>query len=55
MKDANLSINTKAGWVAVLQHYFVSAWIPNQDVDNQLYTLTDTKIMWLQLVIAGQS
>ena len=41
MENANLSINTKAGWVAILQHYFVSAWIPNQDVDNQLYTLTD--------------
>ncbi|MBN6066548.1 membrane protein insertase YidC [Aggregatibacter actinomycetemcomitans] len=41
MENANLSINTKAGWVAVLQHYFVSAWIPNQDADNQLYTLTD--------------
>ena len=27
--------------VAVLEHYFVSAWIPNQDVDNQLYTRTD--------------
>ena len=41
MENANLSINTKAGWVAILQHYFVSAWIPNQDEDNQLYTLTD--------------
>lgn len=42
MEKANLSINTKAGWVAVLQHYFVSAWIPNQDAGNQLYTLTDS-------------
>lgn len=41
MKSSNLSINTKAGWVAVLQHYFVSAWIPNQDADNQLYTTTN--------------
>ena len=41
MENADLSIQTKAGWVAVLQHYFVSAWIPNQDVDNQLYTRTD--------------
>lgn len=43
MQDNNLSIDTKAGWVAVLQHYFVSAWIPNQDVNNQLYTITDSK------------
>ncbi len=51
MQDNNLSIDTKAGWVAVLQHYFVSAWIPNQDVNNQLYTITDSKIMLHQLVI----
>ena len=43
MKDKNLSIDTKAGWVAILQHYFVSAWIPNQDVNNQLYSITDSK------------
>ena len=43
MKDANLSIDTKAGWIAILQHYFASAWIPNQDVNNQLYTVTDSK------------
>lgn len=41
MQKANLAVSTKAGWVAVLQHYFVSAWIPNQDADNQLYSLTD--------------
>ncbi|MCK3658312.1 membrane protein insertase YidC [Pasteurellaceae bacterium Pebbles2] len=41
MSKANLAENTKAGWVAVLQHYFVSAWIPNQDTDNQLYTSTN--------------
>lgn len=41
MGNANLSVNTKAGWVAILQHYFVSAWIPDQDADNQLYSLTD--------------
>ena len=40
MKEANLSVNTKAGWAAILQHYFVSAWIPNQDAENQLYTNT---------------
>ncbi|PVX41443.1 protein translocase subunit yidC [Pasteurella langaaensis DSM 22999] len=44
MKKANLSIDTKAGWVAVLQHYFVSAWIPSQDVDNQLYTSTNNGV-----------
>ncbi len=40
MTKANLSVDTKAGWAAILQHYFVSAWIPNQDADNNLYTRT---------------
>ena len=40
MVKANLSIDTKAGWAAILQHYFVSAWIPNQDAENNLYTRT---------------
>lgn len=40
MAKANLSVDTKAGWAAILQHYFVSAWIPNQDADNNLYTRT---------------
>ncbi|KGQ39242.1 membrane protein insertase YidC [Gallibacterium genomosp. 1] len=40
MQKDNLAIKTKQGWAAILQHYFVSAWIPNQDADNQLYTST---------------
>ncbi|MCK3655198.1 membrane protein insertase YidC [Pasteurellaceae bacterium Macca] len=44
MAKANLSIDTKAGWAAVLQHYFVSAWIPNQDADNNLYTRTKDNV-----------
>ncbi|MBE2898874.1 membrane protein insertase YidC [Pasteurellaceae bacterium 20609_3] len=41
MEKANLSIATKQGWVALLQHYFATAWIPNQHEDNQLYTSTN--------------
>lgn len=40
MQKQNLDINTKGGWVAVLQHYFVSAWIPNPDAENRLFTST---------------
>ena len=36
--DANLNETTPAGWVAMLQHYFVSAWVPAKDANNQLYT-----------------
>lgn len=38
MTKNNLNITTKAGWIALLQHYFVSAWIPNQDDENQFYS-----------------
>lgn len=34
----NLNEKTKTGWVAMLQHYFASAWIPTQNEDNLLYT-----------------
>lgn len=36
--DANLSVTTQGGWVAMLQHYFVSSWVPNQTEGNLLYT-----------------
>ncbi|MGB1198111.1 MAG: membrane protein insertase YidC [Thalassotalea sp.] len=36
--DANLNVSTQGGWVAMLQHYFVSSWIPNKGDVNQLYT-----------------
>jgi len=36
--DANLNVSTQGGWVAMLQHYFVSAWAPNTSATNQLYT-----------------
>ncbi|QHB16796.1 membrane protein insertase YidC [Mannheimia pernigra] len=44
MEKANLSIDTKAGWIAVLQHYFVSAWVPNQDAENNLYSRTNNGV-----------
>ena len=28
MADKNLNINTQGGYVAFIQHYFVSAWFP---------------------------
>ena len=30
MDEENLGVVTEAGWIAFLQHYFVSAWIPDQ-------------------------
>ncbi|TRW48746.1 membrane protein insertase YidC [Aliidiomarina halalkaliphila] len=38
IRDRNLSQNTPAGWVAMLEHYFVTAWVPDQNVTNRLYS-----------------
>lgn len=39
IKDRNLDVNTTGGWVAMLQHYFVSAWVPAQTDKQSLYSL----------------
>lgn len=36
--EANLNKTTPGGWVAMLEHYFVSAWVPGAKDNNQLYT-----------------
>jgi len=36
--EANLSKTTLGGWVAMLEHYFVSAWVPSATENNQIYT-----------------
>ena len=38
MKDQRLSITTQTGWVSMLEHYFVSAWVPTQQQDNRLFS-----------------
>lgn len=38
MTKSNLEVDAKGGWIAMQQHYFVSAWIPKQDSSNMLYT-----------------
>jgi len=38
IEDENLRETTKAGWVGMLEHYFVSAWVPSQDQTNTVYS-----------------
>lgn len=38
MGKNNLSKNTQDGWVGLVQHYFVSAWIPTQGRPQEFYT-----------------
>lgn len=30
---------SRGGWIALMQHYFISAWIPGPDQQNQFYAL----------------
>ena len=48
MKEKDLSQDGKNGWVAMIQHYFMAAWIPpaqedlhfyTKSLDNQLYVI----------------
>ncbi|MGB2181117.1 MAG: membrane protein insertase YidC, partial [Pseudomonadales bacterium] len=38
MDEENLKATTKGGWVAMLQHYFVSAWVPNAEQEHNYST-----------------
>lgn len=38
MTKANMDLDAKGGWIAMQQHYFLSAWIPAADSDNKFYT-----------------
>ena len=38
MTEQPLSRDVQGGWVAMIQHYFVSAWVPGQQESNHLYT-----------------
>jgi len=38
MTDENLSLDAKGGWDAIIQHYFLAAWVPPADEINHYYT-----------------
>ncbi len=43
MDDKNLRETVQGGWIAWLQHYFVTAWVPNKDDTNQVSTRKDSQ------------
>lgn len=43
MDDGNLKKTVEGGWIAWLQHYFVTAWIPAPDQTNQVQTRKDSQ------------
>ena len=38
MRDKPLTRDAEGGWVAMLQHYFLGAWLPGQKTANQFYS-----------------
>ncbi|WP_025823034.1 membrane protein insertase YidC [Shewanella marina] len=42
MKEHNLDKKTEGGWAAMLQHYFVSAWVPPADQQNTIFSSVST-------------
>lgn len=38
MDKESLNKEIKGGWVAMIQHYFVAAWVPGQDETDHLYS-----------------
>ena len=42
MKEDPFKANLPAGWIAMIQHYFLSAWIPNAD-QNHTYSTRVTR------------
>jgi len=43
MEDSQLKVDSDGGWIAMLQHYFLSAWVPEQDEKNLVYTIANTR------------
>lgn len=50
MDEANLNVTTQGGWVAFLQHYFISAWVPEQDQMNKISTLTPNNLAIIRVM-----
>ncbi len=38
--DKNYDVRTDNGWIGMIQHYFVSAWIPTEGLERENYTRT---------------
>lgn len=43
MEDEKLKVDQQGGWIAMIQHYFLSAWIPDQESRNVVYSRAKIK------------
>ena len=42
--ESNLNYQLKAGWLAMIQHYFLVAWVPDADKDALYYSRYNSKL-----------
>ncbi len=35
LEDESVNTEVEGGWIAMVQHYFISAWVPDQSVENR--------------------
>jgi len=45
--DQPLKETVDGGWVAMLQHYFVSAWVPAQDIPHSVYAKKNAQFEYI--------
>ncbi len=38
MTKDNLDVEVESGWIAMQQHYFLTAWVPTAESKNRFYT-----------------
>ena len=43
MEEKPLKVESVGGWIAMIQHYFLSAWIPQQSATNLVYSIANTR------------
>ncbi|MCP4874798.1 MAG: membrane protein insertase YidC, partial [Gammaproteobacteria bacterium] len=43
MEESQVKLESTGGWIAMIHHYFLSAWIPGQKDQNLIYTIANTK------------
>jgi len=43
MEEGQLKLESKGGWIAMIHHYFLSAWVPGQEETNLVYTIANTR------------
>ena len=55
LDDKSEKFSTQGGWVAMVQHYFTSAWVPNSDERNEFFLKKlGSKDMYLMGYISPQ-